>query len=71
MRTLRAFIVGMLSFFPATILGYLLWLGMGASEDNYSFAVWFPCNVIPFAGMILGCVWAWKTGEEYGVDYQE
>jgi len=71
MRFLRAFIIGILCFFPATIIGYILWLMLGASTDNYSFSVIFACNVVPISGMILGYVWAWKTGEEYSVKILE
>jgi len=39
MRFLRALIIGLLSIFPGTIIGYLGWLLVGASEDNYSLEV--------------------------------
>ena len=71
MRFLRAAIIGGLCFFPATIIGYIFWLILGASNDIYSFDVIFACNLIPIFGMILGFAWAWKNGEEYGVNLEE
>lgn len=70
MRFLRALVIGFLSIFPGTIIGYLGWLATGANKDNYSLEVIFFCNVIPFGCVFLGFVWAWISGEEYGVNYQ-
>jgi len=67
MRFLRSLIIGLLSIFPGTILGYLGWLATGASNDNYSPGVIFFCNVVPFGFVIIGFLWAWASGEEYGV----
>ena len=36
MRFLRSVIIGLLSIFPGTIIGYLGWLASGSSKDNYS-----------------------------------
>ncbi|MGY8754793.1 MAG: hypothetical protein ACKVIR_03805 [Candidatus Poseidoniales archaeon] len=68
MRFLRSLIIGTLCFFPATISGYLGWLATGSSADNYSVSVIFFCNIVPLGGMILGGIWAWKSGAEYGVE---
>jgi len=70
MRFLRAVIIGFLSIFPGTILGYLGWLAAGASKDNYSPSVIFFCNIIPLGFVIAGFLWAWKNGEEYGVKFE-
>lgn len=70
MRFLRAFIIGLLCIFPGTIIGWLGWLATGASENNYSLEVIVFCNIVPFASIFLGFMWAWSTGEEYGVDFQ-
>tara|TARA_B110000495_G_C22604648_1_gene361334 strand:+ start:263 stop:478 length:216 start_codon:yes stop_codon:yes gene_type:complete len=70
MRFLRALVIGILSIFPGTIIGYLGWLAVGASNDNYSLGVIFFCNIIPFGSVAMGFLWAWASGEEYGVTYQ-
>ena len=70
MRFLGALIIGMLSIFPGTILGYLGWLATGASKDNYHPSVVFFCNVIPLGFVLLGFIWAWKNGAEYSVATQ-
>ncbi|MGY8745008.1 MAG: hypothetical protein ACKVG2_00455 [Candidatus Poseidoniales archaeon] len=70
MRFLRALIIGLLSIFPGTIVGYLGWLATGASNDNYSPGVVFFCNVIPFGFVLMGFIWSWKNGAEYAVNYQ-
>ncbi|MDP6870386.1 MAG: hypothetical protein QGI21_06425 [Candidatus Poseidoniaceae archaeon] len=67
MRFLRSFVIGILCFFPGTIIGYIGWLATGSVEDNYSFQVVFFCNIIPFGTMIIGFLWAWATGAEYSV----
>ena len=70
MRFLRALIIVILSIFPGTIIGYLGWLAVGGNENNFSLEVIFFCNIIPFGFMALGFLWAWASGEEYGVNYQ-
>ena len=70
MRFLRSLIIGLLSMFPGTIIGYLGWLATGSSKDNYSLEVVFFCNLIPFGFIVLGFIWSWKNGAEYAVDYQ-
>ena len=70
MRFLRALIIGILSIFPGTIIGYLGWLAVGGNENNFSLEVIFFCNIIPFGFMVIGFLWAWASGEEYGVNYQ-
>jgi len=67
MRTLRALMFGGLVFFPATILGLIIWWMMGSSMDNSAVAVWLPCNLVPFGGVALGLWLGWKTGEEYSI----
>ena len=59
MRFLRAAIIGGLCFFPATIIGYIFWLILGASNDNYSFEVVFACNLIPIFGMMYQKIKNW------------
>tara|TARA_B100000767_G_scaffold275203_1_gene310994 strand:- start:4287 stop:4502 length:216 start_codon:yes stop_codon:yes gene_type:complete len=70
MRFLRALIIGFLSIFPGTIVGYLGWLATGSSEDTYSTTVILFCNIIPFGFVVLGYLWAWRNGAEYAVNYQ-
>ncbi|MCH1526620.1 MAG: hypothetical protein L7S49_00210 [Candidatus Poseidoniaceae archaeon] len=70
MRFLRALIIGILCLFPGTIIGYLGWLLTGSSLDNYSLQVVFFCNLLPLGSIILGFMWAWMNGEEYGVNFQ-
>ena len=70
MRFIRAIIIGLLSIFPGTIIGYLGWLATGSNESTYSPTVIFFCNVIPFGFVFFGFMWAWINGEEYGVNYR-
>ena len=69
MRFLRALIIGFLSIFPGTIVGYLGWLATGGVEDNYSLEVVFFCNIVPFGFVFIGFLWSWVIGEEYGEKY--
>ena len=70
MRFIRAIVIGFLSIFPGTITGYLGWLATGASENNYSPAVVFFCNIVPLGSVFVGFKWTWANGAEYGVDYR-
>ena len=70
MRFLRAVIIGLLSIFPGTIVGYLGWLATGGSEEVWAPEVVFFCNIIPFGFVIIGFIWSWRNGEEYAVNYQ-
>ena len=70
MRFLRAVIIGLLSIFPGTIIGYIGWLATGSSMENNSLSVVFFCNLIPLGFVILGFLWSWKNGEEDSVAYQ-
>jgi ABC-type uncharacterized transport system permease subunit len=70
MRFLRAAIIGFLSIFPGTIVGYLGWLATGGSEETWAPEVVFFCNIIPFGFVIIGFIWSWRNGEEYAVGYQ-
>ena len=70
MRFLRATIIGFLSIFPGTIVGYLGWLATGGSEETWAPEVVFFCNIIPFGFVIIGFIWSWRNGEEYAVGYQ-
>ena len=67
MRFLRSLIIGLLSIFPGTIVGYIGWLATGASEDTYALEVMFFCNVIPFGFVVVGFIWSWINGQEYSV----
>tara|TARA_B100001559_G_scaffold273533_1_gene243053 strand:+ start:340 stop:555 length:216 start_codon:yes stop_codon:yes gene_type:complete len=70
MRFIRSLIIGLLSIFPGTIVGYLGWLATGGSEETYAPEVVFFCNIIPFGFVIIGFIWSWRNGEEYAVNYQ-
>ncbi|MBJ64275.1 MAG: hypothetical protein CMB55_05735 [Euryarchaeota archaeon] len=70
MRFIRAIIIGLLSIFPGTIIGYLGWLATGSSENNYDLSVVLFCNILPIGSVILGFMWAWINGEEYAVNYR-
>ena len=70
MRFLRSLIIGLLSMFSGTIIGYLGWLATGSSMELYSLEVVFFCNLVPFGFVVLGFIWSWMNGAEYAVDYQ-
>ena len=70
MRFIRAIIIGLLSIFPGTIVGFLGWIAIGRSMDNSSFCVTLFSNIIPFGFVFLGFIWSWINGEEYGVNYR-
>jgi len=65
MRLLRALIIAGMTFFPATLLGLMIWWMLGASYDNSSPAVFVPCNLIPLVGMMLAFLMAWHNGAAY------
>jgi len=65
MRMMRALVIAGMTFFPATLLGLMVWWMLGASYDNASPAVIIPCNLIPFAGMLLSFIVAWRNGAAY------
>ena len=67
MRFLRSLIIGLLSIFPGTLIGYLGWLASGGSEDTYSLSVIIFCNLIPLGFVFIGFYWSWLNGEEYSV----
>ena len=70
MRFLRSLVIGLLSIFPGTIIGYLGWLATGGSEETWAPEVVVFCNIIPCGFIVLGFIWSWKNGAEYAVDYQ-
>ena len=70
MRFIRAITIGLLSIFPGTIVGFLGWISIGRSMDNYSLSVVLFCNIIPFGFVFFGFMWAWINGEEYAVNYR-
>jgi len=66
MRVLRTIILGAGFFVIGCILGGILWYLMGAKDEthNWSFFVWFPCNLIPLASLLFGLMYGWKSSVE-------
>ena len=66
MKLIRSIIIGIMFFISGCIIGVILWYLMGAKDDayNWSFYVWFPCNVIPLVSLISGIIYGWKSSIE-------